>query len=91
MRYMIIGCMLSFLLVVPATASAEGAGATSYTQTFHNVTQTYHAGSLKTFGAKLTPQQIAEIVWKAAHGKKVHWKPGLLLKTLDYLGGAVDN
>ena len=51
-------------------------------------TQTYQAGSLKTFGAKLTPQQIAEIVWKAAHGKKVHWKPGLLLKTLDYLGGA---
>ena len=44
MRYMIIGCLLSFLLVVPATASAEGAGATSYTQTFHNVTQTYHAG-----------------------------------------------
>jgi len=51
-------------------------------------TQTYHAGSLKTFGAKLTPQQIAELVWKAAHGKKVHWKPGALLKTLDYLGGA---
>jgi len=52
-------------------------------------TQTYHAGSLKTFGAKLTPQQIAELVWKAAHGKKVHWKPTLLLKTLDYLGGAL--
>jgi NADP-dependent 3-hydroxy acid dehydrogenase YdfG len=51
-------------------------------------TQTYHAGSLKTFGAKLTPAQIAELVWKAAHGTKVHWKPGLLLKTLDYLGGA---
>jgi NADP-dependent 3-hydroxy acid dehydrogenase YdfG len=52
-------------------------------------TQTYHAGSLKTFGAKLTPQQIAELAWKAAHSKKVHWKPGLLLKTLDYLGGAL--
>jgi NAD(P)-dependent dehydrogenase (short-subunit alcohol dehydrogenase family) len=52
-------------------------------------TQTYHAGSLKTFGAKLTPHQIAGLVWKAAHGKKVHWKPTLLLKTLDYLGGAL--
>jgi NADP-dependent 3-hydroxy acid dehydrogenase YdfG len=52
-------------------------------------TQEYRAGSLKTFGAKLTPQDIAEIVWKAVHGKKVHWMPGLLLKTLNYLGGAL--
>jgi NAD(P)-dependent dehydrogenase (short-subunit alcohol dehydrogenase family) len=52
-------------------------------------TQSYHAGSLKTFGARLTPRQIAEIAWKAAHGKKVHWVPGLLLKSLNYLGGAV--
>ena len=44
MRYMIIGCLLSFLLMVPATAAAEGAGATADTQTFHNFTQTYHAG-----------------------------------------------
>jgi NADP-dependent 3-hydroxy acid dehydrogenase YdfG len=51
--------------------------------------QTYQAGSLKTFGAKLTPQQIAEVAWKAAHSKKVHWKTGFLLKTLDYLGGAL--
>ena len=34
-------------------------------------------------------RQIAEIVWKAVHGKKVHWVPGLLLKTLNYLGGAL--
>ncbi|HKV06558.1 MAG TPA: SDR family oxidoreductase [Thermoanaerobaculia bacterium] len=52
-------------------------------------TQDYRAGSLHTFGAKLTPQQIAEIVWKAVHGKKVHWMPGLLLKTLNYLGNAL--
>jgi NAD(P)-dependent dehydrogenase (short-subunit alcohol dehydrogenase family) len=49
--------------------------------------QSYRAGSLVTFGAKLTPQEIAELVWKAAHAKKVHWKPGALLKALDYLGG----
>lgn len=52
-------------------------------------TQTYQAGSLKTFGARLTPRQIAELVWKAAHGRKVHWVPGLLLKTLNYVGGAL--
>ena len=52
-------------------------------------TQEYRAGSLQTFGAKLTPRQIAEIVWKAVHGRKVHWVPGALLKTLSYLGNAL--
>jgi len=51
-------------------------------------TQTYRAGSLETFGARLTPRQIAELAWKAIHGKKVHWMPGALLKTLNFLGGA---
>ncbi|HSK79412.1 MAG TPA: hypothetical protein VLQ45_23365, partial [Thermoanaerobaculia bacterium] len=46
-------------------------------------------GSLHTFGAKLTPQQIAGLVWKAVHGTRVHWVPGLLLKTRNYLGGAL--
>lgn len=52
-------------------------------------TQSYQAGSLKTFGARLTPRQIAELVYKAAQGRKVHWVPGLLLKTLNYVGGAL--
>lgn len=52
-------------------------------------TQTYRAGSLRTFGARLQPEQIAEIVWKAAHGRRVHWVPGVLLKTLRFLGGAL--
>lgn len=51
--------------------------------------QTYRAGSLETFGAKLTPQQIAGVVWDAAHGHKVHWLPGAIIKTLNYLGGAL--
>ena len=50
--------------------------------------QTYRAGSLETFGAHLTPRQIGELAWKAVHAKRVHWRPGLLLKTLNYLGGA---
>lgn len=49
--------------------------------------QTHRAGSLETFGAKLKPAEIAEIVWKAAHGRKVHWTPGLLLKSMRFASG----
>src|SRR5206468_2381539 len=35
--------------------------------------QAYRAGSLETFGARLKPEEIAEIVWQAVHGHKVHW------------------
>ncbi len=52
-------------------------------------TQSYRAGSLETFGAKLSPQQIAGVVWDAVHGSKVHWVPGVLLKALNYIGGAL--
>lgn len=52
-------------------------------------TQDYRAGSLHTFGARLTPRRIAELVWKAVHRRKVHWVPGALLKALNYLGGAL--
>lgn len=51
--------------------------------------QSFAAGSLKTFGARLTPRGIAELAWKAVHGRKVHWVPGALLKVLNYLGGAL--
>jgi short-subunit dehydrogenase len=51
--------------------------------------QTYRAGSLETFGARLTPRRIAEVAWAAVHGGRVHWRPGILLKTLNYLGGAL--
>lgn len=51
--------------------------------------QTYRAGSLQTFGSRLTPRQIAGVVWKAVHGRKVHWVPGALLKALNYVGGAL--
>lgn len=44
--------------------------------------QSYEAGTLKTFGAKLTAPKIAAIVWQAVHGKKVHWVPTAKLKFL---------
>jgi NAD(P)-dependent dehydrogenase (short-subunit alcohol dehydrogenase family) len=49
--------------------------------------QSYRAGSLETFGARLTPAGIAEIVWKAVHGRKVHWLPGFLLKAMRFASG----
>jgi NAD(P)-dependent dehydrogenase (short-subunit alcohol dehydrogenase family) len=51
--------------------------------------QAYKAGSVATFGARLTPQEIAELVWKASHRNRVHWVPGLLLKTLSYFGAVL--
>ena len=48
--------------------------------------QAYKAGSLDTFGARLTPVEIAELVWTASHSTRVHWVPGLLLKGLSYFG-----
>ena len=43
--------------------------------------QSYKAGTLQSLGASLSPESVAEIVWKAAHGNKVHWVPTLSLKT----------
>jgi len=51
--------------------------------------QAFRAGSLQTFGARLTPRRVAELAWAAVHARRVHWRPGLLLKTLNYLGGAL--
>lgn len=35
--------------------------------------QTHRAKSMDTLGVKLTAEDVAEIVWKAAHGKRMHW------------------
>lgn len=50
--------------------------------------QEHQSNSLKKFGIPLTPKQIAKIVWKASHKKKVHWVPTIRLKVLSYLGNA---
>jgi short-subunit dehydrogenase len=52
--------------------------------------QTYQAGSLKTFGSRLSAIKVAELAWKAVHEKRrVHWVPGGLLKTMGYFRGAL--
>ena len=46
--------------------------------------QTYPHGTLSTIGVKLDPKWIAELVWKAAHGKKLHWVPTVELKVQSF-------
>ncbi len=43
-RLIAVSVLLPCLFMLPASASADGAGAVSSTQTFHDVTQIYHAG-----------------------------------------------
>lgn len=42
--------------------------------------QSYKAGTLQSLGASLSPEEVAEIIWKAAHGNRVHWVPTFRLK-----------
>jgi NAD(P)-dependent dehydrogenase (short-subunit alcohol dehydrogenase family) len=49
--------------------------------------QTYRARSLDKLGVKLTPERIAEVVWEAAHGTKVHWIPQADLHVMQRVGG----
>ena len=35
--------------------------------------QSYRAGSLRFFGNGVSPEYVAEAVWTAAHGNRVHW------------------
>ena len=37
---------------------------------------------IERMGVNLMPEQVAEVIWKAAHGRKVHWPVGLQFKVL---------
>src|SRR2546421_3086414 len=43
-RLLVLSLLVPWIFVLPATASADAAATVSSTQTFHNVTQFYHAG-----------------------------------------------
>jgi short-subunit dehydrogenase len=32
-----------------------------------------NSGAIKSLGVKLSPEDLAQVVWQAAHGRKVHW------------------
>ncbi len=56
-----------------------------YVKTNMISSQKHKAGTLDRMGANLAPNQIAQVVWRAVHQKKVHWVPTLKLKTLRLL------
>ncbi|MBS2018307.1 MAG: SDR family oxidoreductase [Deltaproteobacteria bacterium] len=51
--------------------------------------QAHRATSLQKMGVKLKPEKIAEIVWEAAHGTKLHYIPQADLRLMQRVGGLV--
>jgi NAD(P)-dependent dehydrogenase (short-subunit alcohol dehydrogenase family) len=47
--------------------------------------QAYPPGTLRLFGIEHTAAQVAEVVWKAAHGSRVHWSPTFKVTMIDAL------
>lgn len=46
------------------------------------------ASSIEKLGIRLMPEDVARVVWQAAHGRRVHWHVSLLLKILVFLSWA---
>ena len=59
----------------------------SYVDTPMVHTQTHRSKTLDRFGVKLTAEDVAEVVWKAAHGKDLHYIPQRDVAALARLGG----
>lgn len=49
--------------------------------------QTHRPKTLDRFGVKLSADDVANIVWKAAHGRKLHYVPQANVAALSRLGG----
>lgn len=50
-------------------------------------TQEHRATTLDKMGVKLTAEDVAEVVWKAAHGRGLHYVPQRDLRVMSRLGG----
>jgi hypothetical protein len=52
---------------------------------------TAQPATIDRLGVKITQQRVATTVWKAVHGKRVHWRVGLAAHLTNYaarlLGG----
>lgn len=59
----------------------------SYVDTPMVQTQQHRARTLDTFGVKLTADDVANVVWKAVHGKGLHYYPQRQMSILSRLGG----
>jgi short-subunit dehydrogenase len=49
--------------------------------------QAHRSGTLDTMGVGLEARDVAEMVYRAAHRRRTHWVPGVLLKSLRLLSG----
>lgn len=49
--------------------------------------QTHRATTLDKMGVKLTADDVADFVWKAAHGKSLHYVPQRNIRAMSRLGG----
>ena len=50
------------------------------------VTQADHKGhAVSATGVNVRPEQVAEVVWKAAHGRRLHWKIHCLTHILAFV------
>jgi hypothetical protein len=47
--------------------------------------QAYRLGSQRLFGTSHTASQVAEVVWKAAQGSRIHWSPTFTVTMIDAL------
>jgi len=47
--------------------------------------QAYRLGSQRLFGTSHTASQVAKVVWKAAHGSRIHWSPTFTVTMIDAL------
>lgn len=59
----------------------------SYVATPMVSSQTHRAATLDKMGVKLTADDVAEVVWKAAHGRGLHYMPQTDMKLMSRLGG----
>jgi NAD(P)-dependent dehydrogenase (short-subunit alcohol dehydrogenase family) len=46
------------------------------------VEATVQATSVRRLGVRVSPEKVAATVWRAAHGKKLHWKIGATIRVL---------
>lgn len=53
-----------------------------YVQTPMILNAAIQATSVRRLGVRITPAEVAVVVWKAAHGDRVHWKVGLLVRLM---------
>ncbi len=59
-----------------------------YVQTPMITDSKVQASSVGRLGVRILPEQVAAVVWKASHSRRIHWKVGWLLSLLAFLSWA---